>query len=155
MNDDIMQAAIVTAGYELAGSPEAESRRFAAQGLDVAWEDVDDTNEVMIWCAVGDMPEEPKAEFTRYLLEANCFGSETSGGYLGLYSLAQVLIYSYRLVLDADEEVTAKVLQAFVAKALQIKSKLNDLQSLAEEGDEADGEEEAGAQMMQMSSIRI
>ncbi len=151
MNDDIMRAAVSAAGYELHG----ESRSFSAQGIDVSWEDIDEANEVMIWCTVGDMPEDPKVEFMRYLLKANCFGSGTAGGHLGLYSLAHALIYSYRLLLDEDYDVTARVLQAFVSKALQFTGKVNELQTSTAVGAEEDKALDSGIEMMQMSSLRI
>lgn len=132
MKDANMQLAVASAGYLLKAKGDIKGGMFCADGLDIVWEDIKGTDEVLVWCVVGDVPETPTVELMNYLLQVNCFGSQTGGGHLGLYALSRTLVYSFRLVLDRDERVTAGVLQSYVAKALQFLGKLQDAKSQME-----------------------
>ncbi len=126
-----MQLAIASAGYVLKEPGDSKGGLFCAEGLDIVWEDVKLSDEVLVWCVVGSVPEAPSPDLTNYLLQANCFGSQTGGGHLGLYALSQTLVYSFRFVPNGDERDVA-VLQSFVARALQFLGKFQDLTSLPE-----------------------
>lgn len=132
MKAEEMRQAIEVAGYLTGTVEDKQDQVFSADGLDVVWEAAEATDDVMIWCAVGGMPEKTTSEFTKFLLEANCFGSRTAGGHLGLYEPTKTLVFSYRFVPDVDARMTAKVLQAFVEKALQFTEEIQELESSAD-----------------------
>ena len=129
MRDEIMRSAADFSGYVQGTSDDAKARVFAAEGLDVAWESVDSSEDVIVWCAIGELAQKPAAELTDFLLQANCFGDKTAGGHLGLYAPSRSLIYSYRFAPSSDVPTTAGILQSFVAKALQLVSEAQALQS--------------------------
>ncbi len=127
MKAEEMRRAIDVAGYLTGSLDDQQEQVFSADGLDVVWEAVAATDDVMLWCVVGDMPEKSAPELTQFLLEANCFGNRTAGGHLGLYAPMRALVFSYRFVPDEDERVTAKVLQAFVERALQFMGTIREM----------------------------
>ncbi len=129
MRDANMRLAVASAGYVLKEPGGDKGGMFCAEGLDVVWEDVRLSDEVLVWCVVGSVPETPSSDLMNYLLQANCFGRQTGGGHLGLYAMSRTLVYSLRFVPNGNERDMAGVLQSFVARALQFLGKFQDLTS--------------------------
>lgn len=148
VNNEIMRLAVAVAGFELVDQNDVDGGAFSVNGLEVAWEGIEESDEMMVWCSVGSLLANPDSALMDYLLQVNCFGSQTAGGHLGLYGVSRTLVYSYRFVPNSDERVTADVLKAFVTRAFEFLGKLQELQSSNQEEGEA-------ADLVANDSIRI
>lgn len=89
-----------------------------ANGLNVGLDFDEARAKLVLWCSLGELPQEVPGELYEFLLSANLLGSRTGGGHIGLYTPSRTVLFSLSLDADAlDENSLANAFDRFTEKA--------------------------------------